>query len=110
MDSKNIYIATSHMKSKIDWEMTSGNEWSFVGDGSNFKENEVNDFISSFFTENELYLVIDRHDAFSVSKNEASSKIKELLKNQNITLCNHTFTQMIEFSYIGVAKHGAISS
>ena len=108
MDSKNICIATSHMKSKIDWEMTSGNEWSFVGDGSDFKENKVNDFICSFFKENELYLVIDRHNAFSVSKNEAGTKIKELLKKQNITLCNNTFTQMIEFSYIGVVKHGVL--
>ena len=110
MDAKNIYIATSRMKSKINWEKSSGNEWSFVGEGSDFKSSEVTDFIASYFSEDQLYLVIDRHHAYELAKTEASSKIQESLKNQNVTLCNKTFTRMIEFNRIGVAKHGASSS
>ncbi len=110
MDSKNIHIACSHMKGKIDWECHSGNEWSFVGEGVDFKESEVNDFIQSFFQEAEIYFVIDRHDSYSIDRDLAAQRVKESLKNQNVTLCNHAFSKMIEFNYIGVAKHGAISS
>ena len=50
MDGKNIYIATNHMKLEIDWDRSSGNEWSFVGESSGFKEQEVPEFIDSYFT------------------------------------------------------------
>lgn len=110
MDAKNIYIATSHMKSKIDWDRSSGNEWSFVGEGSDFKELEVQAFIDSYFAENELYLVIDRHNSFALPKSKAGAEVKAKLSSQNITLCNNAFSKMVEFSYIGVAKHGAINS
>ena len=110
MDSKNIHIACCHMKGKIDWERDSGNEWSCVGEGENFKENEVNEFIKSFFQEIDIYFVIDRHNSHSIARDMAAEKVKEFIKDQNITLCDHSFSKMIEFHYIGVAKHGAISS
>lgn len=98
------------MKGKIDWERGSGNEWSFVGEGNDFKVAEVNDFIKSFFEEAEIYFVIDRHNSYSVARDIAAKKVKADLKEQSITLCDHSFSKMIEFHYIGVAKHGAISS
>lgn len=110
MDAKNIYIATSHMKSKIDWKKSSGNEWSFVGEGSDFKVEEVQEFIDSYFTEHELYLVIDRHNSYELPKCNAASEVREKLSNQSLTLCNSAFNKMVEFSYIGVAKHGTINS
>lgn len=110
MDAKNIYIATSHMKSKIDWEKSSGNEWSFVGEGKDFKADEVQEFIDSYFTENELYLVIDRHNSYELPKFGVASEVRDKLTNHDLTLCNKAFNKMIEFSYIGVAKHGAINS
>lgn len=110
MDAKNIYIATNHMKSKIDWDRSSGNEWSFVGEGNDFEEQEVQGFINSYFTEDEVYLVIDRHNSFLLPKGKAAAEVKGKLSTQNITLCNSAFSKMVEFSYIGVAKHGAINS
>ncbi|MCX2779160.1 hypothetical protein [Microbulbifer thermotolerans] len=110
MEAKSIYIATIHMKSKIDWDKSSGNEWSFVGEGSDFKELEVQEFIDSYFTEDELYLVIDRHNSFAIPKSKSGAEVKAKLSNQDITLCNNAFSKMVEFSYIGVAKHGAIKS
>lgn len=110
MDAKNIYIATNHMKSKIDWDRTSGNEWSFVGEGSDFKEPEVQKFVDAFFAENELYIVMDRHNAHELPKQEASSNVKVNLQSQDVTLCNKVFSKMVVFSSIGVAKHGAINS
>lgn len=110
MDAKNIYIATSHMKTKIDWNSSFSNEWSFVGEGKDFKEVEVQEFIDSFFSEGELYIVINRHHAYEIPKREASSNVKVNLQKQDVTLSNKTFDKMIEFNYIGVAKHGAINS
>lgn len=110
MDSKNIHIACSHMKGKIDWKRDLDNEWSFVGVGNHFKENEVDNFIKSFFQEDELYFVIDRHNSYSIARDIAAKRVKESLKEQSITLCDHSFSKMIEFHYIGVAKHGAIIS
>jgi len=98
------------MKSKVDWDVASGNEWSFVGEGSDFKEAEVQDFINSFFSENELYIVIDRHNAHELPKSEGSNNVKLSLRSQDVTLCNKSFSKMVEFSNIGVAKHGAINS
>lgn len=38
MDSKNIYIACSVMLQKAEWDKANNkNEWSFVGDGSEFQ-------------------------------------------------------------------------
>ena len=110
MDAKNIYIAANHMKSKIHWDKLSGNEWSFVGEGCDFKAQEVQKFIDSYFTENELYLVIDRHNSYELPKSYAAAEVQKKLLNNDITLCNFSFNKMIEFSYIGVAKHGAINS
>lgn len=109
MDAKNIFIACNHMKNKISWEKESGNEWSFVGEGNDFKENEVQDFVDSYFNEKELYLVVDRHNALSIFASEAASKIKGYLDKKDVVLCNKRFDKMIEFNYIGVAKHGKIA-
>lgn len=110
MDTNNIYIAISHMKSKVNWENLTGNEWTFVGEGNDFKEEDTQKFINSYFSENELYFAIDRHNANTLQKTDASSYIKDNLTNNNITLCNKTFNRMIEFNRIGVAKHGSIST
>ena len=110
MDSKNIHIACCHMKGKIEWEKTSGNEWSFVGEGSDFKEAAVGEFVDAFFREPEIYCVIDRHSSFSVAKEKATLMVKESLKDRVVTLCDHSFSKMIEFHYMGVAKHGAVRS
>jgi hypothetical protein len=98
------------MKGKIDWEMNSGNEWYFVGEGEGFRVNEVNDFITSFFQESDIYMVIDRHLSYSIAKDDAATEIKKQLQQKDITLCNHSFSKMVEFNKIGVAKHGVISS
>lgn len=110
MDAKNIYIACSHMRAKVNWEKHLGNEWSFIGDGAGFKEAEVQAKISEFFPDDEIYLVIDRHRAFPISTATAASKVKESLNNQDVTLCNKAFRKMIVFSCIGVVKHGEIDS
>ncbi|NQZ15121.1 MAG: hypothetical protein HRT94_09915, partial [Alphaproteobacteria bacterium] len=54
------------MKTKIDWNSSFSNEWSFVGEGKDFKEVEVQEFIDSFFSEGELYIVINRHHAYEI--------------------------------------------
>ena len=110
IDAKNIYIACSHMCAKMNWEKNLGNEWSYIGDGASFKEAEAQAKISEFFLDDEIFMVIDRHRAFPVLTATAASKVKESLKDQDITLCDKEFRKMVFFSHIGVAKHGAIDS
>ncbi|MEM7020054.1 MAG: hypothetical protein AAF512_22280 [Pseudomonadota bacterium] len=98
------------MKSKISWDTSSSNEWAFVGEGSDFKDNKVSLLIDSYFSENELYLVVDRHNAYEILKGEATSKIKSNLHDKDIILSNKAFTRMIEFNHIGVAKCGTFGS
>lgn len=108
LDSKNIFNACRHMKMKIDWKKETDNEWSFVGEGQDYKLQEVSDFVQSFFNEPKIYLVIDRNRSFLINLNEAPSKVGELLKGKDITLCDLSFNKMIEFNYIGVLRHGEI--
>ena len=84
------------------------NEWSFVGEGNDFREQEVAEFIESFFAESDVYIVKDRHNSFLISLSEAPKKVKELLKDKDVILCDLSFKKMIEFNYIGVARHGEI--
>jgi hypothetical protein len=111
MDSKNIFIACSVMLRKAEWEKIKGeNEWSYVGDGAEFKAEDVQNNINEFFSEDELYLVTDRHRSKEIKKELASSMVKPSLEQQYVTLCNKEFKRFIVFNYIGVAKQGEYHS
>lgn len=106
MDSKNIFLAANHMKGKIDWNKQNDNEWSYVGDKNNFQNDQVMEFINQYFEEAELYFVIDRHNAYSIPKEQATIELQNRVKNRDAIVCNHSFTRMIEFNHIGVARYG----
>ena len=109
MDSKNIFIAASHMKSKMDWAKHKNNEWSYVGDNENYQTEQVQNFINQYFDERELYIAITRQNSYSVSKDQASIEIINSASKQEVIICNLEFTKMIEFNRIGVARHGEYS-
>ncbi len=96
------------MKSKIDWRHGQDNEWYFVGAAEEFRADSVQEFLSSFFDEPEIYFVIDRHNSAVIAVADAAAKVKEYFKTTHVTLCDKSFTRMIEFNKIGVAKHGTI--
>ena len=111
MDSKNIYIACSVMLRKAEWEKINGeSEWSYVGDGDEFKAEEVQNNINRFFSEDVLYLVTDRHTSKEIKKELASAMVIPTLEQQYVTLCNKEFKRFIVFNYIGVARQGEYHS
>ena len=108
LDARNIFTACRRMKSKVDWERQSDSEWLFVGKDADFREDEVEKLIQSFFEDAEVYLVIDRHNSFPIQLNKSAEKVRELLNERGITLCNFAFNKIMEFNPIGVVKRGEV--
>lgn len=96
------------MKSKIDWRRGRDNEWYFVGAAEEFRTELVQEFLSGFFDGPEIYLVIDRHNSVAVEVADAVIRVQKHLTQMDVTLCDKSFTRMIEFNKAGVAKHGTI--
>ncbi len=111
MDSKNIYITCQRMIEKISWENGDNiKEWRYVGKDDDFKDNENQSFINSFFEDKELYLIIGRHDSLRIPIKESALQVKNNLSEQHIVLSNKDFSRMIEFSTIGSARCGKITA
>ncbi len=111
MDSKNIYIAASHTARKVKWEyQTKDTEWLFVGDGIDFKIDEVQERIASFLSGEKLYFVNGRHDSCSIMKNLTANEIAHKLKEQNILICDLDFKKFIEFNHVGIMRYGEVES
>jgi hypothetical protein len=106
MDAKNIFIACNHYAGRIKWVMIKGNEWNYIGVGCDYNESKVNKLIEQHFSDSEIYLVIDRHNSFSIQTKTAAQSIREPLNKNDLTLSNKDFTKMIAFNRIGVVKYG----
>ncbi len=106
MDAKNIFIACNRYAGRIKWVVILGNEWNYIGVGDDYNEAKVNKFISNFFEDPEIYLVVDRHNSSLIQTTNAAQLIRQLLTRNNVTICNKDFTKMILFNSIGVMKHG----
>jgi hypothetical protein len=106
MDAKSIFIACNRYASRIKWVMTRGNEWNYIGIGSDYREDEASKLIEQHFSDSEIYLVIDRHNSFLTQTKTAAQSIGALLNKNDLTLSNKDFTKMIVFNSIGVVKYG----
>jgi hypothetical protein len=106
MDSKNIYIACQHNLRNIIWDKSDDTEWTYIGLESEFNEQNFFKMISEFFKEENVYSVIDRHNAFEIKSHAAIPEILRFLKENNVILSSKDFTRMIEISKIGVARKG----
>lgn len=106
MDAKNIFIACNRYAGRIKWVMIKGNEWNYIGVGVDYNESKVNKLIERYFSDLEIYLVIDRHNSFLTQTKIAAQSIRELLNKNDVTLSNKDFTKMIVFNRIGVVKYG----
>ncbi|MDB5223906.1 MAG: hypothetical protein JWN83_2573 [Chitinophagaceae bacterium] len=108
MDSKIIFIASHHNITKMNWETFGDNDWVYCGVDKDFEDDKVFKFISDFFTEPEIFVVIDRNNSFETSPELSVDIIKKHLSNSEVILCNKEFTKMVEFNKIGVMKRGVI--
>lgn len=106
MDAKNIFISCNHYSGRIKWVAIKGNEWNYIGVGSDYNESKANKLIEQHFSDSEIYLVIDRHNSFLTQAKTAAQSIRELLNKKDLILSNKDFTKMIVFNKIGVVKYG----
>lgn len=102
-------MASQHMLGRVQWHQTNGNEWFFVGERGDFKESTVQSHISEIFSEAEVFLVRDRHEAFVVLKENAAAMVKDNLGSKDVTLVSKDFRTFFHFSHVGVARHGIVS-
>jgi hypothetical protein len=88
MDSKNIFISSQHRVTNFDWS-----DLIHVG----LDHERANE---------EVYLVIGRHDSRLTTLNEALKKVSTLLKTTNVLICNMSFSKAMQFYKIGVMSYG----
>ncbi|WP_426491867.1 hypothetical protein [Hymenobacter sp. 102] len=105
MDSKNIFISSKHRLSTIEWS-----DSIYVGlnhaQSNEYKAEKVAEYAYSLFDEDEVYVVIGRHDSYLSTLKEALEKVSTVLMLTDILLCNTSFTKAMGFNKIGVMSYG----
>jgi len=109
LDSKNIHIATRHARSKIAWMNCGESEWVYIGEKEDFNLQKVDKEIASFFHEDRIYLSVDRHTGFEVSKDKAAWNVLKYLSN-DVFLAGEDFRNIMEFNKMGIFRRGSIVS
>ncbi|MBC9914282.1 hypothetical protein [Chitinophaga varians] len=107
MDAKNVFIAGERYIGRINWVLTDGSEWYYVGVGDDYNEEKVEAFLQRHFGEAELFLIIDRHRVETCPAATAARVIKTLFASNGLTVSNRDFTKMMVFNKIGVMKYGS---
>jgi len=106
MDSKNIHISYLHNANYIEWEMNNGSEWIYIGTDEKFEKDKVTELINSFFEEEKLYLITDRHSSCLIEKNQAVDNMLQAINEYNPALSSTDFRKVIELNKIGVLRKG----
>ncbi len=78
----------------------------YLGVGKEFREVEAVELVNSFFSENDIFFITDRHNSFMIGKSEAILKVKEYIAENDPVLANKDFSKMIEYNKIGVVRKG----
>ncbi len=109
MDSKMIYAACHHNVTKINWEILENDIWVYCGVDEDFEDIKAKDLIINFFTDPNIFIVVDRKNSFEITTELAIQTIKKYFnKDTEVILSNKEFTKMVEFNKIGVMKRGTI--
>ncbi|NML37694.1 hypothetical protein HHL17_10865 [Chitinophaga sp. G-6-1-13] len=106
MDTKNVFIASERYLGNINWILTDGNEWNYIGVGDDYDENKVDAFIKRHFGTAELFLILDRHRVEICPAATAAQSIRLFFAKNGLTVSNRDFTKMMVFNKIGVMKYG----
>ncbi|MFP5437367.1 MAG: hypothetical protein ACLGH8_06270 [Bacteroidia bacterium] len=106
MESRLIYESNKIYSYKVIWNIFQNeSEWNFIGN-ENITEEKIRNIIEQHFSEDDLYLVLDRNDSQEISKTETPKKIIEICRDTNFTIWNKKFQQIIEFNKNGIFRVG----
>jgi ABC-type transport system involved in Fe-S cluster assembly fused permease/ATPase subunit len=110
MDSKIIYAACHHNVIKINWETFENEIWVYCGVEEDFEDTKATEFVRKFFTEPNIFIVVDRKNSFEITTELAIQTLKKYFnKDTEVILSNKLFTKMVEFNKIGVMKKGSMN-
>ncbi|UYZ58317.1 immunity 50 family protein [Hymenobacter latericus] len=105
MDAKNIFISSQHRLADFDWS-----DLIYVGldyeQANEYKTEKVAEYAYTLFDEDDVYVVLGRHDSYRSTLKDALSRISTFLKTTNVDLCNLSFTKAMRFNKIGVMSYG----
>jgi hypothetical protein len=110
MDSRLIFEASQHLKSKIIWITVGESEWQYFGAESEVNSEFVVKKIDSYFRDSRFYVSYSRSESFETSSGTFISSITKILGFQNFMVWDLSFKKAIEFSLIGVLRCGYIKS
>jgi len=103
MDSKELYIATTHLSGKMTWDK----EWTYFGDGdAEIKSEVVRELIDNFLADEFLNLVHGRRNSGRFERNDVNTKMKALLMKENFQIWNDDLTKVVSFRKMGVLISG----
>jgi hypothetical protein len=108
MDSRLIFEASEHLKSKIIWITVEESEWQYFGAESEINSEFVLEKVDSYFRDSRFYVSYSRSESFETRASTFIPSITKLLGFQNFMVWDLSFKKVIEFSHIGVLRCGHV--
>jgi 8-oxo-dGTP diphosphatase len=102
LDSRQLYIAASHLNSVVTWN----NDWIHFGTGNEIKVDLVVRIINEFLTGDTINFVYERTNSQAYSRIEILNIITPHLGVHDFQLWNAALDRAIKFSRIGVLLPG----
>lgn len=109
LDSKKVYIACHHYLKLVNWRSVDGSEWIYVGDGTSLEGSILDDFVKSFFGDDEgVYIVVNRSTVHQTNAQTVASHIFRKREFFDFTVCDQGYSRFLQVSKIGVARRGCV--
>ena len=109
MESRLIYESNKTYLDKVIWKIFQNeSEWNFIG--IDIDEEKLLEIIAKNFSDDNLYIVLNRNDSDEINKIELPKKILEIFRDVNFTIWDKDFQKVIEFNKNGVFRIGTSAS
>ncbi len=106
MESRLIYKASEHHRSKIDWIRQGESEWIYCGSKGEVKFETVGNELKDFFKSDKFFIAKTRNDSFESTPENLLSSVIEIVGARDFFIWDEAFQMVVEFSKIGVFRKG----
>ncbi|MGH1384581.1 hypothetical protein [Kordia sp.] len=110
MESKLLYSATNHLKSKLLWKEINNEEWIYFGTDAHIDSDLIQKSINEYFNGEAIFFVYERTNSGHLEEEQYQKMFHAILGNKNFFLWNKKLTKAIEFSYIGILRFGELDN
>lgn len=108
LSTKEIYNASIHNLSLVQWAKVGGGEWVFVGDSDCFRGDIFLSVLEQLFSTEQVYVVQSRHVAIECSFIDAVNFTREGLRSGTILVCSRNFSKYVQVEPMGVYRCGVL--